>query len=65
MCRAGQKTMYGVSKQETVAIRCQSDALPRPTVFRWAFNASTAEFIELAPQKYVQVGYYYYFFASN
>ena len=47
--------MFGVTKQETMAVKCQADAVPRPTVYRWAFNASSAEIIDLPALKYLQV----------
>ena len=28
VCRPGQKIMYGVAKQETAVVRCQTDAIP-------------------------------------
>jgi len=28
VCRPGQKILYGVAKQETVVVQCQTDAIP-------------------------------------
>ncbi|XP_057369209.1 synaptogenesis protein syg-2-like [Daphnia carinata] len=48
VCRPGQKIMYGVAKQETAVVRCQTDAIPLARSHRWAFNASvSSEMTEL------------------
>ncbi|XP_077483340.1 protein turtle homolog B-like isoform X3 [Amblyomma americanum] len=41
VCRSHQKWVYGVSKQETVSVRCELDADPAEATFRWVFNSST------------------------
>ncbi|KAI9559309.1 hypothetical protein GHT06_016098 [Daphnia sinensis] len=49
VCRPNQKTMYGVARQETAVVRCQTDAIPPARSHRWAFNGSTSsEMTELA-----------------
>ncbi|XP_077562296.1 protein turtle-like isoform X2 [Haemaphysalis longicornis] len=41
VCKGHQKWVYGVSKQETVSVRCELDADPAEASFRWVFNSST------------------------
>ncbi|KZS14772.1 putative Hemicentin-1 [Daphnia magna] len=49
VCRPNQKIMYGVARQETAVVRCQTDAIPPARSHRWAFNASTSsEMTDLA-----------------
>ncbi|CAN7981202.1 unnamed protein product, partial [Ixodes pacificus] len=40
VCKAGQKWVYGVSKQESVSVRCDLDADPSEASFHWVFNSS-------------------------
>ncbi|EFX82716.1 hypothetical protein DAPPUDRAFT_48816 [Daphnia pulex] len=48
ICRPNQKFLYGVAKQETAVVRCQTDAIPPANSHRWAFNtSSSSEMTEL------------------
>ncbi|CAN8014761.1 unnamed protein product, partial [Ixodes persulcatus] len=40
VCKTGQKWVYGVSKQESVSVRCDLDADPSEASFHWVFNSS-------------------------
>ncbi|KAH6931465.1 hypothetical protein HPB50_024470 [Hyalomma asiaticum] len=42
VCKTHQKWVYGASKQETVSVRCELDADPTETTFRWVFNSSSS-----------------------
>ncbi|KAL1441314.1 hypothetical protein MTO96_008726 [Rhipicephalus appendiculatus] len=51
VCKTHQKWVYGASKQETVSVRCELDADPSETTFRWVFNSSSSgRRRDLAPQ---------------
>ncbi|CAG0881081.1 unnamed protein product [Cyprideis torosa] len=41
ICRAQQITRYGVGRREEVQVRCQVEARPAVSEFRWGFNSST------------------------
>ncbi|XP_064469303.1 neural cell adhesion molecule 1-like isoform X2 [Ornithodoros turicata] len=41
VCKSEQKLVYGVSKQESVSVRCDLDADPADVSFRWSFNSSS------------------------
>lgn len=41
VCKTGQKWVYGVSKEESVSVRCDLDADPVEASFHWVFNSST------------------------
>lgn len=44
VCVEGQKTQYGVSRNEQIRIRCEVDAEPSlGLTFRWTLNASGSE----------------------
>lgn len=46
MCRADQKRIYGVARNEMAKILCEVDSFPPPTSFKWSFN-NTAETIDM------------------
>ncbi|XP_075549175.1 protein turtle homolog B-like isoform X2 [Dermacentor variabilis] len=51
VCKTHQKWVYGASQQETVSVRCELDADPAETTFRWVFNSSASgRRRDLAPQ---------------
>ncbi|XP_071034617.1 kin of IRRE-like protein 1 isoform X2 [Parasteatoda tepidariorum] len=43
ICRAGQKIVYGVAKEEPAKIECSVDAEPSEVSFRWNFNNSVEQ----------------------
>lgn len=46
ICRAEQKRIYGVGRNEAVRILCEVDSYPPPKSFKWTFN-NTAETIDM------------------
>lgn len=46
ICRAEQKRIYGVGRNEAVRILCEVDSFPPPKSFKWTFN-NTAETIDM------------------
>ncbi|CAG2121840.1 unnamed protein product, partial [Medioppia subpectinata] len=40
VCRADQRTIYGVAKREPIKVPCDVDADPPQVTFRWSFNNS-------------------------
>ncbi|KAI9552041.1 hypothetical protein GHT06_022378 [Daphnia sinensis] len=47
VCHPGQKILYGVAKQETAVVHCQTDAIPPAFSFRWSFNTSSTDVNDL------------------
>ncbi|XP_057377769.1 uncharacterized protein LOC130699475 [Daphnia carinata] len=47
VCHPGQKILYGVAKQETVVVHCQTDAIPPAFSYRWSFNTSSTDVNDL------------------
>ncbi|KAK6635958.1 hypothetical protein RUM44_001213 [Polyplax serrata] len=54
LCRAEQKKIYGIARNEEAKILCEVDSYPPPLSFRWSFN-NTAETFEV-PQKKFRTG---------
>ncbi|XP_058988290.1 uncharacterized protein LOC101894825 [Musca domestica] len=46
ICRADQKKIYGVARNEAAEILCEVDAFPPPENFKWSFN-NTAETFDM------------------
>ncbi|XP_042148505.1 neural cell adhesion molecule 1-like [Ixodes scapularis] len=42
VCKAGQKRLYGVSRLESLAVRCELEADPSDVTFHWRFNSSSS-----------------------
>ncbi|XP_064469296.1 protein turtle homolog B-like [Ornithodoros turicata] len=42
MCKAHQKRMYGVSRRESISVRCELEADPGEVTFHWRFNSSSS-----------------------
>lgn len=42
-CKSGQKSYYGVERNEKVLVSCELAAKPAELVFHWAFNNSLGE----------------------
>ncbi|XP_039283267.1 nephrin [Nilaparvata lugens] len=53
VCRSDQKRVYGVARHEKVQILCQVDSFPLPDEFKWTFNNSASENVEVAPERYL------------
>ncbi|KAG0419491.1 hypothetical protein HPB47_004070 [Ixodes persulcatus] len=42
VCKPGQKRLYGVSRLESVSVRCKLEADPADVTFHWRFNSSSS-----------------------
>ncbi|CAN7980315.1 unnamed protein product, partial [Ixodes pacificus] len=42
VCKAGQKRLYGVSRLESLSVRCELEADPSDVTFHWRFNSSSS-----------------------
>lgn len=42
VCKPGQKRLYGVSRLESVSVRCELEADPADVTFHWRFNSSSS-----------------------
>lgn len=42
VCKQGQKLVYGVSKEESVLVKCDLDADPADVSFHWTFSSSSS-----------------------
>lgn len=47
MCAKGQKSVYGVARHEEANISCTVEADPAEVAFRWTFNNSIGESIDI------------------
>jgi Immunoglobulin domain len=54
ICKAEQKRVYGVARNEHANVVCEVQAYPPPENFKWSFN-NTAETIDV-PQARYQTG---------
>ncbi|KAH6919422.1 hypothetical protein HPB50_029591 [Hyalomma asiaticum] len=42
VCKEDQKHIYGVSRHESVSVRCELEADPADVTFHWRFNSSSS-----------------------
>ncbi|PNF35868.1 hypothetical protein B7P43_G09425 [Cryptotermes secundus] len=47
VCSAGQQRVYGAARQEEVRVVCDVDANPPAGLFRWSFNNSAVQSLEV------------------
>jgi hypothetical protein len=47
VCSAGQQRVYGAARHEEVRVVCDVDANPPAGLFRWSFNNSAVQSLEV------------------
>uniref|UniRef100_T1J7W1 Nephrin n=1 Tax=Strigamia maritima TaxID=126957 RepID=T1J7W1_STRMM len=56
VCRTGLKLVYGVAKHENAKIVCEVLAHPYVVSFKWAFNSTFSEYLDIATSKFSSGG---------